>query len=273
MITGVYWDATGFGHGFVRSPEGKFTSFDVPGVGGYGTTPIAINFEGAVVGYYTDSGYLFHAFLRSSDGTFTTWVGPGACTSNGSEGCYGTGALSISALGTISGGYDDTNLVHHGLVRTREGNLITYDVPGAGTMPGSYQGTGCPGCALGINLLGAIAGTYSDANNVQHGFLRAPGGEIRTFDAPAPGAGLYQGTGCASDCPTSLNNLGAIAGNYIDANYVLHGYFRSPNGEIVTIDPAGSVYTWSSGLNDFGVITGYYIDANGVSHGFLRAPD
>ena len=34
-------DATGYSHGFLRSPDGKFTTFEVPGAGGYGTNPIA----------------------------------------------------------------------------------------------------------------------------------------------------------------------------------------------------------------------------------------
>lgn len=272
VITGSYYDKTGFSHGFVRSPEGKFTSFDVPGVGGYGTTPLAMNLEGAIVGYYTDSNFSFHAFLRSPDGKFTTWIGPDACTGNGSEGCYGSSASNINALGTVAGGFEDNsgNFVDHGLIRRPDGALTTFDVPGAGT--GSYQGTGCPGCALGLNQLGAIAGIYSDANSVNHGFLRSPDGKFTTFDAPGAGTSSYQGTGCPSDCPTSLNDLGAIMGSYIDTNSVLHGYLRSPNGNIATVDPVGSVFTWSSGLNDFGAITGYYADANNVYHGFLRIP-
>jgi hypothetical protein len=100
VTTGLYWDANSFSHGFLRSPEGKFTSFDVPGAGGYGSTPIAINLEGAVVGYYTDSNYSFHAFLRSSEGKFATWTGPGACTGNGSDGCFGSGASNLNAFRT-----------------------------------------------------------------------------------------------------------------------------------------------------------------------------
>lgn len=265
-ITGNYWDATGFSHGFVRSPDGKYTSFDVPGAAGYGSTPIAINLEGAIVGYYTDANYSFSSFLRRSDGTFATFIGPDTCTGNGSEGCYGSGASNINAFGTIAAGYNDINLLHHGLVRNLKGKLTTYDVPGA-------QDTGCPGCASGLNQFGAIAGTYSDANGVQHGFLRTPGRGFTTFDAPGAGSASYQGTGCPSDCPTSLNDAGAIMGSYIDANYVLHGYLRAPNGKIVTVDPVGSVFTWSSGMNDFEAITGYYADANGVYHGFLRIPD
>jgi len=271
-ITGSYYDASGFSHGFLRSPDGNFTTFDVPGVGGYGTLPKAVNLEGAVAGTYTDSNYSFHAFLRGPDGTFTTWIGPNACTGNGSEGCYGSGASNINVLGTIAGGFEDNsgNFVHHSFVRNVEGKLKVFDVPGAGT--GSYQGTGCPGCNLGLNQLGAIAGIYSDANSLNHGFLRSPDGKFTTFDAPGAGSGSYQGTGCFSDCPVSLNDWGAITGSYIDANYGSHGYLRSPEGKIVTVDPVGSTYTFSDGINDLGSITGYYIDANGVYHGFLTIP-
>lgn len=272
VIAGNYYDANGFSHGFLRSSDGKFTTFDAPDVGGYGTTPLAINLEGAVVGFYTDSNFSFHAFLRSPDGKFTTWIGQDACTGNGSEGCFGSGASNINLLGIVVGGYEDNsgNFVHHSFVRGLDGKLKPFDVPAAGT--GSYQGTGCPGCALGFNLGGAVAGNYIDANSVQHGFLRNPNGTFTSFDVPGAGLSSGQGTGCPSDCPTSLNDFGAIVGTYIDTNYVLHGYLRSPNGKIVTVDPVGSIFTWSSSLNDFGAITGYYADANGVYHGFLAVP-
>jgi hypothetical protein len=115
--------------------------------------------------------------------------------------------------------------------------------------------------------------TYIDANSVNHGFVRNPFGAFATFDAPGAGTGAYQGTGCSSDCPVSLNDWGAITGNYIDANSVPHGYLRSPEGKIVTVDPQGTIFTWSSGLNDSSTTTGYYVDANDVYHGFLRIPD
>ena len=44
--------------------------------------------------------------------------------------------------------------------------IITYDVPGAGT--GAWQGTQ----PMTINPEGAITGSYTDSNNVVHGFLR-----------------------------------------------------------------------------------------------------
>src|SRR5215469_13483345 len=57
-----------------------------------------------------------------------------------------------------------------------QNQFITFDVPGAGT--GAGQGT----TPYAINPSGAIAGPYTDANNVDHGFLRAADGTISTFD-------------------------------------------------------------------------------------------
>ena len=271
-VTGLYADAKSFDHGFLRTPDGKFITIDVPGAGGYGTIPVAINLEGTVVGYYTDANFLFHAFARSPDGKFVTYVGPGACDSNPNAGCYGTGALAVNIFQTVAGGYSDNsgNFVHHALVRTPQGQLITFEAPGAGT--GLNQGTGCPGCAPGLNQWGAIAGTYIDKNNVSHGYLRSPQGKFTTFNAPGAGSEAGEGTGCPSDCPVSLNDLGAITGIYIGTDDNLHGYLRSPTGQFATFDGPGSLEMYFVNLNDWGSITGYYIDANFVYHGFLRIP-
>jgi hypothetical protein len=279
-ITGYYTDVPGLVHGFLRNAGGKFTSFDVPSAGGY-SFPNAVNLEGAVVGYYLDPNFLFHAFLRRPDGSFTTWVGPGSCATNGSEGCYGSAAFSINIFGTIAGGYQDNgaNQVGHGLVRSPGGRLTPFEVPGAGT--GAGQGTGCPGCSPGLNDSGAIAGIYTDANNVFHGYLRSPEGAFTTFDAPGAGTGSYQGTGCPSDCPVDINDSGAIAGTYTDANNVFHGFVRSPKGTLTTFDAPGAgtgsyqgttCQFCSLGLNQWGAIAGSYLDANNVYHGFIRIP-
>jgi hypothetical protein len=270
MITGNYSDAQGLTHGFLRDKEGKFTTFDVKGAGGFGSFPIAINLEGDIVGYYTDSNLEFYAFLRDRNGKFTTFAGPNVCVTGVSAGCYGNEATNINLLKTSVGNYMDVNLSGHGLIRSPGGTLTTYDVPGAGT--GTYQGTGCPGCFAGFNVWGAIAATYTDSNSVAHGYLRSPDGTITTFDAPGAGTGVYQGTGCFSDCYVSLNDWGAITGLYSDSNYVDHGYVRSPQGKIVTFDPPGSIGTFPFVINNAGTVLGYYLDANDVYHGFLRIP-
>ena len=156
------------------------------------------------------------------------------------------------------------------------GKLITFDAPGAGT--GSGQGT----FGLGINPAGTIAGSYQDANNVYHGFLRAPDGSITTFDAPGEGTGPFQGT-----IAFGLSQEGAIAAYYIDASNVNHGFLRAPDGSITTFDapgagtgsgPGGFIGdsnpgTQAESINPAGAIAGQYRDASNVYHGFLRASD
>ena len=73
--------------------------------------------------------------------------------------------------------------------------------------------------ATSINAVGGITGYYQDAKNVLHGFVRGPGGAIRTFEAPGAGTGAYQGT-----YASSINTAGLITGNYSDAKNVLHGF-------------------------------------------------
>jgi hypothetical protein len=271
-ITGYYTDSAGNTHGFVRMPWGAFTSFDTPD-SNFATVPLYINDEGAVVGYTLDANSLFHAFLRYPDGKVVDFVGPGSCTGGTSVSCYGSEATFVDLHGGAVGNFMDNsaNLVGHGMLRSPGGKLTTFDAPGAGTGPG--QGTGCPGCNLGVNNHGWIAGTFTDTNNVFHGFLRSPEGKFTVFEATGAGTGAGQGTGCYSDCPVGLNDAGVITGSYQDSNGIQHGFVRSPEGAFKTIDPSGSVGTQPESINDAGTIVGYYVDASDVFHGFVRHSD
>jgi hypothetical protein len=113
------------------------------------------------------------------------------------------------------------SLITSGLVLSAKANeqktaiitITAFDVPGAGK--GSGQGT----FAFNINPAGAIAGDIIDANNVIHGFVRAPNGAITTFDAPGAGTGSGQGT-----FPSANNPPGAIVGSFLDASNAYHGF-------------------------------------------------
>ena len=57
---------------FLRAPDGTFTTFDAPGVGGSncgypGTEPSGINTEGDIVGFYSDANCHVHGFLRKKN--------------------------------------------------------------------------------------------------------------------------------------------------------------------------------------------------------------
>jgi hypothetical protein len=273
-ITGAYYDANSVGHGFLRTPEGRFVTFDPSG--SQFTNPVAINLEGAVVGYYLNQNGVYNAFLRRPDGTFATWNGPAGCDTSPATGCFGSAAFNINAVGTAVGGSQDNsgNFVDDGLIRIPDGALQYYNVPDAGT--GLDQGTNCPGCSVGLNLLGAIAGYYIDTNYVVHVYLRSPTGGFTTF-LPL-GAGP-QGVNCYADCPIGLNDWGGITGIYLDANNVYHGFLRTPAATLTTFDApgadktAGSLHgTFPYSVNNAGIISGYYLDANNVSHGFVRFP-
>jgi hypothetical protein len=202
---------------------------------------------------------------------------PGAGNAQGSG--LGTQGEDINPAGAITGLYADANNVMHGFLRTPRGRLITFDAPGAGTVPnlyfkstpaGTYGGQGT--YAMSINPEGAIAGSYIDENNVGHGFVCAPDGTFTSFDDPdADQQSAYLGT-----FGWNINPAGVIAGNYWDSSSIRHGFVRTPHGTFANFDPSGSVSTFvclASCINPAGTVTGYYLDAGGVEHGFVRAPD
>src|ERR1700738_2017783 len=74
-IGGNFQDAHNVLHGFLRTPEGEFITFDAPGAGSaafQGTIAESVNAEGAITGNYTDASGATHAFLRAPDGHIAT---------------------------------------------------------------------------------------------------------------------------------------------------------------------------------------------------------
>ncbi len=133
---------------------------------------------------------------------FTTFEAPGA----GTESHQGTVAYSINTSGAIAGYYLDASSVKHGFVRSSNGTITTFEVPGeAGTI------------AQAINTSGTIAGSYSDASNVFHAFVRSSNGTITTFEI----------LGAAGTVAQAINTSGTIAGSYSDSSNVYHSFVRA----------------------------------------------
>jgi hypothetical protein len=107
------------------------------------------------------------------------------------------------------------------------------------------------------------------------GLNAAPGASAKataetfvTFDVP--------GSTCLAPFPfctrpTAINNSEAIVGFYADASGAGHGFLRTRDGAIVTIEPTGSVSSFATDINPSAAITGYYCD-NTTCHGYLRSP-
>jgi hypothetical protein len=249
------------------------TTFDAPGAGtapNQGTFPSGMNLFGAITGFIRDTNSARHGFLRARDGTFTIFDDPAAGTCSTSCGTIGPGqgtrAYAINLFGEITGFYTDNSGRCHGYVRAANGTFTQIDAPDAGTGPfpqGTFPSEFTP---MGINLLGGITGFYVDANAVQHGFVRAPGGTISEFDP----------TGSVFTNPNAIDDVGEITGFYVDASGVGHGFLRTLGGTITTLDAPGA--GTGAGQGTFGVgltlnreIEGVYVDANGVLHGFVRS--
>ena len=98
------------------------------------------------------------------------------------------------------------------------------------------------------------------------------GGTFTVFDAPGAGTGMLQGT-----MGTSINDAGEIAGIYLTAPNVAHGFVRAnTTGAIAAFDApnAGTSLnqgTFPASINAGGDIAGMYFAANNSYHGFVRA--
>src|SRR5438128_9838206 len=92
-------------------------------------------------------------------------------------------------------------------------------------------------------------------------------GEITTFDAPGAGTGPGQGT-----LPQQITAAGTVVGNYVDTNFVTHGFVRTAQGEFATIDVPGALRTQALGMTQ-AMVVGFYFDTSRVRHGYVLGPD
>jgi hypothetical protein len=177
-IIGSYVDASNERHGFFYN-NGAYTEFDPPGAGtsiaGHkegmnGTIPTGIDADGVITGTFTDTAGLRHGFVRNTDGSFEVFNGPSAAAGPGL--IQGTFPFNIgSSTGVVVGFDADANGFYHAFERSEAGTVIEIKPPGAVAstltpLPGAGAG--------GVNEYGDVAGGYSDASGVYHGFIYTP---------------------------------------------------------------------------------------------------
>ncbi len=93
------------------------------------------------------------------------------------------------------------------------------------------------------------------------------------FDAPGAGTGMLQGT-----MGTSINDGGDIAGIYLTAPNVAHGFVRAADGTITPFDAPDAGMSLNQGtfpasIDTAGDVAGMYFDASNAYHGFVRSAD
>ena len=211
-----------------------------------------ITLGGATVGYCE----AWRGFTRSPTGTMTMVDCPGPIGA--------TWAWGINDQGDITGFCADATAPSpapsHGFLLS-QGTYTLFDPPGSTS---TYPAV--------INDTGTIAGYYYDASNVQHGFVRRVDGSFVSFDVPGTIATLPLGQFWPGPAEFSMNAAGVIAGTYMDAQGVSHGFIRSGGGAITTFDFPGASATVVNGINAWGTIAGFYLGPLSISHGYVRSP-
>jgi hypothetical protein len=239
-----HYDGDGGQPAFLREADGTLTTFSAPEA--FSTIPTGLNAAGAVSGFFMLPTDETHAFVRDPAGTLTVFDPP-------ADGSFTIGP--INRKGEIVGSFKDGNA---SFIRHANGKFTTFHVHGAqfGTL------------AVAINNGGDVAGTYTDAQVVQHGFLRARDGTIVKFDPPCGG------TFDNKTRVVAINRGGTIAGQCEMSNG-LQGYVRAPDGGFTVFQaPTGGKFPSVHALNDEGAVTGCYYDpANDLEHGFIRRLD
>lgn len=164
-----------------------------------------------------------------------------------------TSAFGINDFGVITGNYAAPDFSAHGFV-FKNGTFLDDVVPGAG--PSALGGLG------DVNNLGTAVGSFSDASDLFHMYLRDRTGKHTILPDALPGA--------LSTDATGINDLGWTSGTVTDADGHDHGFIYR-RGVFTIYDHPGAVRTRLFGINNRGRAAGFWVDASGVRHGFVLA--
>jgi Bacterial Ig-like domain (group 3) len=282
-VAGVYSDANNVVHSFLRSTDGTITEFEAPLVNGLAnkaTVPIGFDAAGDLVGVYGDATGRAHGFFRTASGVVSSIDVPSSIVpshkvlGDSMEATGETIPTFVDAAGDVAGIYLDVNKTPYGFLLPAGGSITTFEAASLSgksseNNPGTYYVT--------VNPTGGVAGTYLDASNGYHGFVRSQDGTIVTIDAPGAGTGAGLGTAV-----TAIDGSGNVGGLYLDANKVVHGFVRTASGTFSTFDApaARSGNGQSPGIFPFsyplqfdaaGDLAGVYLDAEDVAYGFVRS--
>ncbi len=218
---------------------------------------LGINSSGEIAGYF-GSGAMGHP-----NQGYTTTAPYTSFTSENFPGSVQTQVTGINDAGTTVGFWSDSNNgvgldSNFGFV-DQGGTFTNVNNPNTGATPPVFNQL------LGINNSNTAVGFYVDSAGVTHGYTYAIAGPTFSTDINDPNAGTGAGQGTTA---AAINNKGEIAGFYVDAAGVFHGFVDN-GGMFTTIDPTGSMSTSLLGINDNGLAVGDWIDASGVMHGLL----
>jgi len=275
-IAGFYLLADGAPRGFERLADGRVVISESAGPpDGPEAQPVSINAYQGVAGNYPPDPATSAGFVRYANGNFSTF-------SYAEEADYPTVVTGLNANGTVVGYVSHGGGAESAFYRHPDGVSQQFSVPVPGENSRDFN---FATVADAINAGGTIIGWYINCENacgytVTGGYIRSPQGVFTFFSPPGtlltvPEPGITTGAGSLT-APhwLSINSDGSIAGSYIDAHQVQHGFVRCPSGDTTSFDPPNGKMTTATAINDAGAIVGttYYQSAPSVPAGFLRVP-
>ena len=249
------------------------TAFDAPDANQAmysGTVALAIDQAGDVAGVYEDANKAFHAYVRSASGKMSEFDGP---TGNGEP--QATIPIGFDTAGDLAGIYVDGAGSVHGFLRSAAGTVTSIDVPYSGPAEAGSVGYTIP---TFIDAAGDVAGVYTDANEVPHGFVLPAGGKITTIPDPVS----FSGPGATVPGVVYVTESQAgVAGTFVDVQGAIHGFVVPTGGGMVIIDAPGAstgvvvasveAGTAITAIDNSGNVGGLYLDSNSLAHGFVRS--
>ncbi len=254
--------------GFVRTPEGKFTTFGDPvttaSPASFWAQPVAINVAGEIIGNYPDVALASSVFLRSAAGVVLNFS-----LSFGAH--YSTVATGLSAGGAIVGYASSQSLnLAQGFLWSGQGPPPN---PGGGFTPIAVSGSAGT-FPTGINAHGTIVGCYT-AGGLYHYFVRARDGFVKTLYLPGvvPNCIAVFAPGFIAVVPQTIlvNDQGTIIGYTTNAAQIATAFIRFASGVVTPFNYPGSKQTIPTSINNCDVITGYYSQGSEIA-GFIREP-
>lgn len=211
-VVGVYTDAVGAFHGFVRTRAGTIQALPSPpdaGTGpGQGTFPTGITDAGQIVGFSIGADGVAHGYAQSPAGRFTAIDAPRAGSAPG----QGTFVFSVNDAGVICGGYVATSGQEFGFV-DRDGHFTSINDPAAAQNPSG--GTDADGFARAITV-----GDFVDQQGNELGYILS-GGRFMTVADP-------QGAPPEGTVITAANSELVLSGFFTSSSGADHGLIAVP---------------------------------------------
>jgi probable HAF family extracellular repeat protein len=243
QIVGVYVDASGVSHGFLRDSDGKYYDVDCGAPGS--SSPEAINNAGQVVGADSDPSGNTQGFL---------WTIASKCQSlPDSTGAADTHPRGLNDAGWISGAFQFSST-------TQPMGFIYYQ--GVNMFSSSIDYFGGDGTVVAkINGAGRTAGWDPVSFTSFVGYGTCP--TCRTL-LPPIGAG---------SSAITISNNDDIAGTFADATGVTGGFVYNYDSRSYTVlSFPGAKDTAARSINDLGQVVGWYTDSVG-DHAFMACPE